>query len=229
MATASPKAVSAAGGLPLFLPSRLPEGPGKGLPARQKKAGPRLPTRPQTPTRLSPQAGEETKAAPTRKAASAAGGLSLFLPSRLREGPGEGLPARQKQAGPRPPLRPQTPTWPPPQAGEETKAAASRKAASAAGGLPLFLPARLPEGPGEGLPARQKQAGPHPPPRQPPSRPPPQAGEETKAVASPKAVSAAGGLPPVLPSRLPEGLGEGLPARQKQAGPRPPLRQQTPT
>ena len=245
------------GGPPLFLPSRLREGSGEGLRAREDRARPRLPPPPprqRTPTRPPPQAGEEERTAGNRTTGSAArlnsgkhrlpsgrstapslpscrtGGPPLFfpshpagrppvfLPSRLREGSGEGRPAREDRARPRlplPPPRQRTPTRPPPQAGEEKRAAGNRTTGSAARlnseeprlppgrsaapslpsrraeGPPPFLPSRLREGSGEGFPARRVFAKLLPARQLAPTRPPPQAGEEERAAGNRTTGSAA--------------------------------------
>ena len=142
-----------AGGQSLSSPPAC--GRGRGRAYRNDGALPRLrppfsPARQQIPTWPPPQAGEENRAAGGRAAGSAAfrlAGESFLLslplgrravpslPSRLRKGSGEGLPARRGFAKPRspfPPARQQTPTRPPPRAGEEDRAAGNRTTGSAA-------------------------------------------------------------------------------------------------
>ena len=87
---------------------RCSSNPQPGLPRKQGK-------------RIGPPASTDWKRSlpPGRRTAP-------FPPLRLREGPGEGLPARRDQTGarpPSPPVRQQPPTRPPPQAGEEDRAA----------------------------------------------------------------------------------------------------------
>ena len=207
----------------------------------------------------SPQAGGGGKGAASRKAASAAGGCPLFLPSRLREGPGEGLSAQRVSTG-LPPAHQQAPSQPLPQAGEGNRAACNRPTGSAAvpagrgrrqrsriaqsrfggGRVPPFPPLPLAGGAGGGAFSAMglcpvsigAAAGPHP--ASPASggggssrwqstgrkRGLPQAGEggRHKAVASRKAALVAGGPPLLLPSRLREESGEGLSARRVFAG-----------
>ena len=100
-----------------------------------------------------PQAGKEAKAAASRKASSPAGGPPLLLPSRLREGSGEGLSARWVFAG-FPPARQRAPTQPPPQAGEEERTAGNLERPEAP---PLPQVGEEAEGPRRAKPLRRQE------------------------------------------------------------------------